>query len=57
MDFGIFLILAILIICGTISLNTYMDFCYKSQTKMFANPRYEERIKNLEKEIKELKEK
>ena len=33
MDFGIFLILAILIICVTISLNTYMDFVTSPRLK------------------------
>lgn len=52
---GFTIIMIILIICITILIWAYMYFCSENEVKMFANPRYEERIKKLEKLTEELK--
>lgn len=61
---GLFSILIVLIICGAILFSKYMELCSDNRTKMFENPRYDERIRELEKfiisldkRIKELEEK
>ena len=51
---GLFFIVITLIICGTILFALYMNYCDNNRVGMFANPRYEERIANLEKIILEL---
>lgn len=50
-------VLVFLIICVTILLGIYMCFCSEHGTKMFADPGYEERIRKLENQVRELKEK
>ena len=52
--FGLFLIILALIICGSILFSEYMGYCSKHGIGLFTNPRYEERIRNLEKVILEL---
>ena len=47
----------ILIICASILIGIYMMCCQESEVKMFADPRYDERIKELEKRIKDLEKK
>lgn len=54
---GLTIVLIILIICITILVGLYMYCCEESGVKMFANPRYEERIKELEKRVKDLEDK
>ena len=55
--FGLFLIILALIICGSILFSEYMEYCSKHGIGLFTNPRYEERIRKLEKIVYELKEK
>lgn len=47
----------ILIICASILIGIYMMCCQESEVKMFANPKYGERIRELEKRIGELEKK
>ena len=54
MVIAITFILTVLIICGSILFGIYMVFCADAGIKMFEDPRYEERIKNLEKRLKEM---
>lgn len=56
MGVGLTLVLIILIICVSILFGFYMYLCSENEVKMFSDPRYEERIKELEKSVKELKE-
>lgn len=49
------IIAVVLIICVTILIGIYMDYCNINGIKMFANPGYEQRISGLEKAAKELK--
>lgn len=51
------IILIILIICASVLIGIYMLACLESKVKMFADPRYEERIEKLERAIKELEKK
>ena len=48
-------ILIILIICVTVLLIVYMEYCSENGVGLFANPEYEKRIKKLEKEMEKLK--
>lgn len=57
MEAGLILILITLIICGSIIYGTYMCLCSQNKVKMFSDPQYEERIRKLEKIVKELREK
>lgn len=57
MGFGLTVVLIILIICVSALFGFYMFLCGENEVKMFASPRYEERISELEKLVKELKEK
>ena len=57
MGFGTTFVLTILIICFSTLFGLYMALCSQNKINMFSNPKYEERIAKLEKEIKELKEK
>lgn len=50
-------VLIILIICASILYGYHMCLCNENKIKMYANPKYEERISKLEKQVKELKEK
>ena len=56
MGFGTTLVSIVLILCATILFGLYMYYCVENEIKMFAYPRYEERIRKLEKEMSELKE-
>lgn len=47
----------LLIIGAVILIAIYMYCCFDNGIKMFADPRYEERIEELEKKIKLLEEK
>lgn len=51
---GILLIALTLIICATVLLGIYIYQCAENDVKMFADPRYDERINELEKRIKDL---
>ena len=51
------IVLVLLIICSSILFGMYMFLCCENKIKMFADPRYEERIRELEKTVKELKNK
>lgn len=57
MGAGLTFVLIVLIICVSTLIGVYMFLCSENEVKMFVNPRYEERIRALEKEIKTLKEK
>lgn len=50
-------VLTILIICVSILFGYHMYLCEENGIKMYANPKYEERIGKLEKLVEELKEK
>lgn len=52
---GVIIVLCFLIISVAVLLGIYMYFCSENGTKMFADPRYDERINKLEKQIEELK--
>lgn len=57
MGAGLTFVLIVLIICVSTLIGVYMFLCSENEVKMFVDPRYEERIRALEKEIKTLKEK
>lgn len=57
MGIGLTIVLIVLIICVSVLIGVYMICCQESGVKMFANPRHEERIKELEKRIKDLEDK
>lgn len=52
---GFTIVMIILIICTTILIGVYMYYCAENEVKMFANPKYDKRISELEKVVKELK--
>ena len=53
---GISFVLIILVICISVLFGYHMYLCNENGIKMYANPKYEERISDLEKSVKELKE-
>lgn len=55
MSFGTGIVLFALIICVFITIWVYMAYCSTNEIRMFTNPKYEERIKKLEKQMEELK--
>lgn len=57
MGVGFAFILWTLVVCISVLFGIYMYLCSENEVKMFSNPRYEERIRELEKQVKELKEK
>lgn len=57
MGVGFTIILLTLIICISVLFGIYMYLCSENEVKIFSNPRYVERIRELEKQVKELKEK
>lgn len=57
MGVGLTIILWTLVICLSVLFGIYMYLCSENEVKMFSNPRYDERIRELEKQIEELKEK
>lgn len=57
MGVGLTIILWTLVICISVLFGIYMYLCSKNEVKMFSNPRYDEHIRELEKQVKELKEK
>ena len=57
MGVGLTLVLLVFIICASVLFGIYMYLCSENEIKMFADPRYEERIRKLEKVVEELKEK
>ena len=56
MGAGLTFVLIVLIICPTL-FGLYMFLCEETKTRLFSNPKYEERIRELEKQVEELKEK
>ncbi len=54
---GVAFVLIILIICVSALFGFHMYLCNENGIKMYADPKYDERISELEKQIKELKEK
>lgn len=56
MAFAIGWLGTLLIIAGAILFGMYMYCCYDRKIKMFADPKYEERITELEKKVKRLEE-
>ena len=53
---GVAFVLIILILCVSVLFGYHMYLCNENGIKMYANPKYEERISELEKQVKELKE-
>ena len=53
---GLTFIIFTLIICGSVLFGIYMYLCSENEVKMFADPKYDKRIRELEKAIMELKE-
>ncbi len=51
---AIAIVLVVLIVCVTVLVGGYIDYCFINKVKMFADPRYDERISKLEKKVKEL---
>lgn len=49
-------IVVFLLICATVLGVVYMYYCNENEIGMFADPRYIEKIKELERQVKELKE-
>lgn len=49
MAIALTIIFVALIICVTTLVGTYMYYCGENEIRMFADPRYEERIRRLEK--------
>lgn len=45
----------VLIICVSVLFGIYIACCSENETGMFQNPRYEKRIRELEKQMEELK--
>lgn len=54
---GFVVFMIVFIVCATILIGIYMYYCAENKMGMFRNPRYEERIRKLEKHMEELKEK
>lgn len=54
---GLTLVLIVAVICFTILFAMYLDMCFQSEVKMFADPKYDDRIEELEKKVKALEEK
>lgn len=50
------IILIILIICFSVLFGMYMFICAENEINMFADHKYDKRITELEKTVKELKE-
>lgn len=48
-------VVIILIICATVLMAMYMYYCSENRIGMFKNPNYGKRIKELEKQMEELK--
>ena len=57
MGAGLRFVLIVLIICLSVLFGLYMFLCQETKTRLFSNPKYDERIRELEKQVKELKEK
>lgn len=55
MGVGLTIILIVLIVCISVLFGIYMYLCSENEVKMFADPKYEERIGKLEKQMEELK--
>lgn len=51
---GVAFVLIILIICVSVLYGYHMYLCDENGIKMYANPKYEERISELEKKVEEL---
>lgn len=56
MGFAIGWLGTLLIVGAVILIGLYMYACFEKEIKMFADPKYEERIKELEKKVKSLEE-
>lgn len=52
---GFTIIVVVLIICVTLLIDEYMGYCGKYGIGIFTNPKYEKRICELEKIVKELR--
>lgn len=49
MAIGLTIVLIVLIVCGSVLFGIYMYLCSENEFGMFERPKYEERIKRLEK--------
>ncbi len=56
MIIAITLITIVLIICISILIGLYMDYCKESRTKMFTPQKYDERIRDLDRRVEKLEE-
>lgn len=56
MGVGLTFVLIVLIICLSVLFGLYMFLCEETKTRLFTNPKHEECIQELEKQVKELKE-
>lgn len=56
MIIAITLITIALIICISILIGLYMDYCKESRTKMFTPQKYDERIRDLDRRVEKLEE-
>lgn len=52
---GFIVVIVFLIICTTILMAMYMYYCSENEVGMFQNPQCEKRIRELEKQMEELK--
>lgn len=55
MGLGLTVVLVVFIICVTILVAMYVYYCSENEIGMFQNPRYEKRIRELERQMEELK--
>lgn len=54
MGIGATIVFIVLIICVAILIGLHMCLCAETGTKMYADPKYEKRIKKIEEYIEEL---
>ena len=57
MGFGTTIVLITVVICVSILFGMYMVLCFENEIAIFKNPRYRQRISDLEDQIQILKEK
>lgn len=55
MGAGFTVVLIVFIICATILVAMYVYYCGENEIGMFQNPKHEKRIRELEKQMEELK--
>ena len=50
---GLLILLIVAIICATILFGLYMYYCSQNEVGLFQKPKYEKRIRELEKKVAE----